>query len=83
MRAEIKKPETFEAPSNVLNAAPIARKQAVMHMVTAKRTAQKVKKAAAVVFKPTMKYSTTEKMLIWNRRIGMSAAIWAMQNAPG
>ena len=51
------------------------RKTAVMHIVAAKMTIQKVKKAAAVAFSPTMKYSGREKTVTWNNRMGMSAAI--------
>ena len=62
IRAAIKKPETLLAPSNVLKAAPMARKRAVMHMAVAKTMTQNVKKAPASMVKPTMKYRTREKI---------------------
>ena len=45
----------FEAPSNVENDAPIARKRAVIHMVVIKVTIQRVKKAEAETVRPARK----------------------------
>ena len=44
IKAAIINPETLLAPSNVLNAAPIALNKAVIHIAVAKTMIQKVKK---------------------------------------
>ena len=62
IKAAIKNPETLLAPSNVLNAAPIARNRAVIHMAVAKTMTQNVKKAPGSMVRPTMKYRTREKV---------------------
>ena len=83
IRAAIKNPDTLLAPLNVLNAAPIARNRAVIHIATVNMMIQKVKKEPASIFNPTRKYKTTEKIEIWKTRTGISAVISAIQNAAG
>jgi hypothetical protein len=51
-RADTANPDTFEAASNVENAAPQTRKKAVRAILVAKSIAQNVKKASAVALRP-------------------------------